>query len=714
MRNRSSKIVIISGFALVLVLLCAVSSLAMFSITENSRSLLDIVSEQSEVADVFAMRDAAHKRALMLYRMAAMDDPFERDEVYLQFKEQATVFIEARDRLLSNLYESNEVAAWNQVKPLAIKGGMVQNQATELILDGHIEQAHEMLLTEVMPTQDEVMAGMTRMLATQNAIIASELGSAQSNNQRFLILIAILGGAALVVGAVVAGYVTRHTTLTERDLVEQQRLAEEANKAKSDFLANMSHEIRTPLTAIIGFSESLLDEDFDPQERTKVTETIIRNGKHLQQVINDILDLSKIEAGQLEIESITTSPFTILAEIDSLLGMKARDRGLVFKINYHFPLPNKIVTDPTRLKQILINLCGNAIKFTHAGKVEVDVSFDDRDEQMHIKVKDTGIGMTPDEMARLFNPFSQADSTTTRKYGGTGLGLSISRKLAKRLGGDLICESAKGQGSTFILSIAAKTQNETVFVTALSQIGGSRDEQNQQVLIKPLQGHILLAEDSPDNQQLIAMYIRRTGATLSIVENGQQAVEEGLAGDFDLVLMDMQMPVMDGVEAITMLRAAGYGGPIVSLTANAMMSDREKCLSAGADDYLVKPINLQHFFEILNAYLREPEKISAEKSWQADLENDPEYRALVERFLGNLPDMVTELMESVRGQQWDAVLAISHKLKGMGGNFGFPQITALAGQINTLAKTAELDRIAVLSTELEQLQQHILNQRKTA
>ena len=714
MRNRSSKIVIISGFALVLVLLCAVSALAMFSITENSRSLVDIVSEQGEVADVFSMRDAAQKRALMLYRMAALDDPFDRDEVYIQFKEQAEVFLKARDRLMSNLYESNEVAVWNQVGPLASKGGKVQNQAIELILDDRIANAHEMLLRDVMPTQDEVMAGLTRMLAAQNNIINKELAAAQTNNQRYFILIVILGGAALAVGAVVAGYVTRHTTVTERDLVEQQRLAEAANKAKSDFLANMSHEIRTPLTAIIGFSQSLLEEDFEPPERNKVTQTIVRNGKHLQQVINDILDLSKIEAGQLEIERIATSPFAILGEIDSLLGMKARDRGLAFKVDYRFPLPEKIKTDPTRLKQVLINLCGNAIKFTHEGSVEVAVSCDRERQQLRFVVSDTGIGMTAEEVAHVFNPFSQADSTTTRKYGGTGLGLSISRKLATRLGGDLSCVSQPGRGSAFTFSIALDMNDDAAMVNSLEEVGRSGEEQRERVEIKPLTGSILLAEDSPDNQQLIAMYIRKTGATLTIVENGQQAVEQGLAGSYDLVLMDMQMPVMDGVEAITLLRAAGYGGPLVSLTANGMKSDREKCLAAGADDYLAKPFNLQRFYEVLNAYLCDAGHAAAARDWPADLQDDPEYQALVERFLGNLPRLVQALAEAVRGRQWDAVQSISHKLKGMGGNFGYPQITALAGQINSLANTAERERIAALSAELEQLQQRILAQRKTA
>ncbi len=710
--NRNSKIVIISGFSLVMLLLSVVSFLAIFSVNENNRRLLDVVSEQSKVVDIFSMRDFSQKRALLLYRMAALDDPFDREEVYLQFKMQAGYFLLAREQLLSKQRHVDEINRWKEVEPIVTKGSSVQNKVADLIQDNQFKQAYEMLGKEVAPIQDEVSLRMTRLLDVQNNVISTQLQTAQSNNRRYLIIIIILGLFALAVSIAVAVYVTNYTSQTENKLIEQQRLADTANQAKSNFLANMSHEIRTPLTAIIGFSQSLLDENFEQQERNKVTQTIIRNGQHLQRLINDILDLSKIEAEQLQIESIITSPLTIMEETDSLLGKKARDRGLYFKLNYRFPLPNKIISDPTRLKQILFNLCGNAIKFTHEGRVEVDMSFDEMNEKMLFKVRDTGIGMTAEELSRLFQPFSQADASITRKYGGTGLGLSISLKLAHVMGGTITCESEKGKGSVFTLSVAAKIPKEAVFITTLERVGEHRDEQTHEVLIKPLRGNILLAEDSPDNQQLIAMYIRRTGATLTIVENGQQAVEEGLAGNYDLIFMDMQMPVMGGVEAITLLRAAGYAGPVVSLTANATVADRDSCLAAGVDDYLVKPINLQRFYEVLNTHLAAAGSDGAGLVSQFGFDNDPEYQAMLDQFHKNLPGMVAELVEAVQQQKWGVIQSISHKIKGIAGSFAYPQITELALQINALTKTAELEKVIVLSGKLATLQQQILQQLK--
>ena len=517
---------------------------------------------------------------------------------------------------------------------------------------------------------------------------------------------------APVVGhELIHAFATDITTLKsaekEADKEHIERMAAEAeSQTKSMFLANMSHEIRTPLTAIIGFSESLLTEKFDKTQRNRVVDTIIRNGTHLQQVINDILDLSKIEAGQLEIEQISASPFLLVGEVDSLLGMKARDKGLEFKINYHFPLPAKIQTDPTRLKQILINLISNAIKFTDVGRINIDVSCLDDCKQIRFVITDTGTGMTPAEIEHVFNPFTQADSTTTRKYGGTGLGLPISLKLATQMEGHLTCVSNKDKGSCFTLSLPTHCSDDMVPIQCLEDVSLYHDEEFVQTEIKPLAGSILLAEDSPDNQELIAMYIRKTGATLSIAEDGRQAVEMCKDNKFDLILMDMQMPVMDGLQAIIMLRANGYTGPMVSLTANAMMSDREKCLAAGADDYLVKPINLQRFYEVLNTYLAASNKNDNSESVQdakTAFLNNPKYKELVKRFLLDLPQMVEKITEAIRAQDWVEVRAMSHNLKGLGGALGYPQITEVAGEINTLVKQEEYDQAANACVALREL-----------
>nr|MDA3869956.1 PAS domain S-box protein [Gammaproteobacteria bacterium] len=430
--------------------------------------------------------------------------------------------------------------------------------------------------------------------------------------------------------------------------------ADAANQAKSHFLSNMSHEIRSPLTAIIGFSESLQTDVLTPTERKKTISTVVRNAQHLLQVINDILDLSKIEAGQLNVEQIRTPVFLLLGEVDSLLGTNAQDKGLEFRIDYHFPLPETIVTDPVRLKQILFNLCSNAIKFTDKGGVEIEVSYDPEFSHLKLTVSDSGIGMSAAEMANIFDPFAQADTTVTRKYGGTGLGLPISLKLAKALGGELKCESHKGQGSRFMLTIANHDQAQAEVINCLEEVSLHRNEPYDQVEIKPLTGRILLVEDSPDNQQLVSMYIEKTGAQLSIAENGLQAITIAREQAFDLILMDMQMPVMGGLEAIRELRAGGYTRPIVSLSANALVSDQEKCKAAGADDYLTKPIEQHKFYQVLNTYLDKSTNTSEKnREREQTMRESPQYQALVARFLDKLPQMLDEIDTALDEKNWE-------------------------------------------------------------
>jgi CheY-like chemotaxis protein/HPt (histidine-containing phosphotransfer) domain-containing protein len=478
----------------------------------------------------------------------------------------------------------------------------------------------------------------------------------------------------------------------------------------------MSHEIRTPLTSIIGFSEALLADNFTQQESEKLIATIVRNGKHLQHIISDILDLSKIEANQLEHELADTSPFRILGEVQSLLGPAARDKGLTFTVEYHFPLPARILTDPTYLKQILINLCSNATKFTSEGYVHVDLSSDDTHRTIRFDVADSGIGMAPEEVEHVFDPFIQADTTTTRLYGGTGLGLAISSKLAAAIDGKLSCVSERGKGSCFTLEIVNHNTGGIDVVSSMDEVNGQGEVPQEQPEIKPLTGRVMLVEDSPDNQQLIAMFVRRTGASVDIAEDGQQGVVMAMASDYDLILMDMQMPILDGMEAIALLRENGYTGPVVSLTANALLTNREKCLAAGANDYLVKPIDVTQFYEILNRYLAGadaatgagPVTDTADRGKYDDYYHSPGYLKLVERFKQNLPHLVTEISEAVHLQDWDQVQIKSHDLKGIGGTMGYPELTEVAGRLNIQVKNKNYNQAEQTSAELESRYQDIL------
>lgn len=377
-----------------------------------------------------------------------------------------------------------------------------------------------------------------------------------------------------------------------------------ASQTKSAFLANMSHEIRTPLTAIIGFAESLRDANQSHSERNEAIDTITRNGKHLLDIISDILDLSKIEAERLEVERLPFSPVQLIYDIESIVSLQAQEKGLYISVECEFPLPKHIISDPTRIKQILLNLCSNAIKFTTEGGIRLLLSCDVKKQTILFSVIDTGIGMTEEQLEKLFQPFTQADSSTTRRYGGTGLGLYISKRLVEMLDGNINVKSIADIGSRFNFEISIGRNDKLALLHNLpkdqrtkekSAIGSSIQEHTN--------GRILLAEDNKDNQRLIALYVRKTGASLTVVENGKLAVEKALKENFDMVLMDIQMPVMSGLEATQLLRNNGYTKPIVALTANVMKHDIEKYLEAGCIDCIAKPIDREKLFAVINKHL---------------------------------------------------------------------------------------------------------------
>ncbi|MBC7741538.1 MAG: response regulator [Bdellovibrionaceae bacterium] len=393
-----------------------------------------------------------------------------------------------------------------------------------------------------------------------------------------------------------------HAVLTDRkrqykvcDLVSALELSKKeavlANEAKTAFLANMSHEIRTPLGAILGFSELLAESS--QTERPQYLETIRRNGNLLRTLVDDILDLAKVESTQFETEQIEISLKELISEIVDAFEPKTSEKNLGLMICFDCTDCDLIETDPIRLKQILINTLGNAVKFTEHGQVSLKVSAKSVPElsdklKLVIEVSDTGIGISAEQAQKLFKPFTQADSSMTRKFGGTGLGLVLSRKLAEALGGTLqLKRSTIGRGSTFEISILVGRVTEN----KVSQLNFYKQERNRQDQVLPLSNlRILVVDDSKDNQFLISRLLKNSGAEVQTADDGLLGVEAALKKNFDLILMDVQMPRLGGLEATLKLRQQNYDKPIIALTANALKGDREKCLQAGCNDYLTKPI----------------------------------------------------------------------------------------------------------------------------
>lgn len=400
------------------------------------------------------------------------------------------------------------------------------------------------------------------------------------------------------------------------ELRQANELVHQASRSKSEFLANMSHEIRTPMTAILGYTDLLLTElNWNTTDRCEALHAIRRNGEHLLTIINDILDLSKIEAGRITLETISCDLRLLVQEVVTSFQIRAVEKSLQMSVEFDAKVPQCVGTDPTRLRQILINLIGNAIKFTETGAVYIRVHAESPEtpqRKLRFEVIDTGIGIDAGRLEDLFLPFTQLDACTTRRFGGTGLGLTISRRLAEILGGGLSATSERGQGSTFVATI----RYDSITVSSDGD-GNVASELHHSALVSPkppllsrLDGcRILLAEDGVDNQRLIAFLLQRAGASILIADNGKRALEllqssteEGQR--IDLILMDMQMPELDGYSATRCLRQQGDTRPIIALTANAMIEDRQICLDAGCSDYISKPIDRAILLDVLSRWYK--------------------------------------------------------------------------------------------------------------
>jgi two-component system, sensor histidine kinase len=503
------------------------------------------------------------------------------------------------------------------------------------------------------------------------------------------------------------------------ELERKTKEAMEASVAKSNFLANMSHEIRTPLNAIMGYTDLLRRGWSDsPEERDEMLKTVHASGRHLLTVINDILDLSKIESGHVDIDLQPQSPHAILSDVVSLMRVQFREKNLTLDYNWEGLVPQVIVTDGPRLRQILINLLGNAKKFTPTGGVRLisRVVPNRKLPQLVIDVIDSGVGIPVNKQNQIFEPFMQADTSTTRRFGGTGLGLSISRRLARLMGGDLTVESSPGVGSDFRLSIATGDLANVEFVplSAVSDVIVSQSTRQQATNDLPqLTGlRVLLVDDGDSNRKLISLILKRAGAVLTEASNGKQACDIALGGKtFDVVLLDMQMPIMDGYTAARTMRASGLKSPIVALTAHAMKEDRDKCMDAGCSDYLAKPVSAEELIEKMKTLYARLSNTGTTAVEIPVIDNpirstlpvdDPEFAAIVIDFIIALRREVKRLAVAIHNRDPVETLAASHWIKGAAGTAGFGCFTTPAVQITTAVRSndwSDVDRLVMTMQE---------------
>jgi signal transduction histidine kinase/DNA-binding NarL/FixJ family response regulator len=524
------------------------------------------------------------------------------------------------------------------------------------------------------------------------------------------------------------------TNATKSELAAQEiRIAKDqadaANRSKSEFLANMSHEILTPLNGILGFTELLIRgaDQGNEQERTDFLKTIRSSGRHLLELINDILDISKIEAGQLQVESIPFSPHQLMAEVVSVLRVPAQKKGISLDYRWESPVPEIIHSDPHRLKQLLMNLVNNAIKFTDEGSVIMVAKLESAHQspKLRLEVRDSGIGISADKLHSIFQPFVQADSSVTRKYGGTGLGLAISRRIAQALGGDLTVESAVGRGSVFaaVVNTGDLANVKIMDQPPTSQAGDVRQESSGTTSLDGFR--VLLVDDGETNRKLISLLLTRANATVEMAENGALAVHAAEHGNYDVILMDMQMPVMDGYTATQRIREFGYKGPIIALTAHAMKGDQEKCEEAGCSGYLTKPVNMDDLIRTVrrgigtaavqnhSSQTDGKSKLSAEPCPEMQLRStlptdDPEIREIVQEFVESIPERIDAMSAALDANEYDELARLAHALRGCGGTAGFNCFTQPAAQIERSAKARQLDEIRGKLQELRDVEQLIV------